>query len=503
MKKAIISATVLIACVSLARAGIRADLSGDYVVDFATTMDMPFMSVGNLGNLDGPYDGGFGAVDYAYDMGKFEVTAGQYTEFLNAVAADDTYALYRERMSDPVFDPEHPDDLPHGGCNIQRAGGAGSYTYSVAADWADRPVNYVSWGDVTRFANWLTNGMPTGAQDLTTTEDGAYFLDGATSSTDLKAAVAARKSPGAGERFFYMPSEDEWYKPAFHKNDGDTGNYFDYATSSDVVPGYIADGGAVTDPDPGNMATYDGDGGVDGIGAPYYRTEVGEHENTPSPYGTFDMNGNVGEWTEGLGFGSFARVRNGDYVYGAEGLHADYRRIRSLTRESGEIGFRISTILGAGVLPGDYDEDGDVDADDVNLCCDNIGTSDPEIIDLMDLDGDFDVDEDDCRLLIETLLEYDIDGDGEPDGAGTFIADFNTDGAVDLADLTILRTNSGQTDMGFADGDTNCDGTIDLADLTNLRTLAGSVVTGGVPEPTAIALMAIGGIGLLRRRPKA
>jgi formylglycine-generating enzyme required for sulfatase activity len=43
----------------------------------------------------------------------------------------------------------------------------------VVADWADRPVNYVSWGDAARFANWLHNGQPSGAQDLTTTEEGA------------------------------------------------------------------------------------------------------------------------------------------------------------------------------------------------------------------------------------------------------------------------------------------------------------------------------------------
>jgi formylglycine-generating enzyme required for sulfatase activity len=36
------------------------------------------------------------------------------------------------------------------------------------------------------------------------------------------------------------------------------------------------------------------------IGSPYYRTEVGEHENSASPYGTFDQNGNVAEWTEAI-----------------------------------------------------------------------------------------------------------------------------------------------------------------------------------------------------------
>ena len=492
MRYSAIAATVLLVCAGLVQAGIRAPITGDAIVDFATTMDMPFMAVGNLGNTDGPYDGGKGAVAYAYDMGKFEVTTGQYTEFLNAVGGDDTYGLFNERMADPTH--IEGDDLPFGGCNIQRAGSAGSYTYSIAAGWEDRPVNYVSWGDVIRFANWLSNGMPTGAQDLTTTEDGAYFLNGVTDSTGLKAVVAGRNAPGAGERFFYLPTEDEWYKAAFHKNDGDTGNYFDYATSSDTVPSYIADGGSVTDPDPGNVANYDGDAGIDGIGAPYYRTEVGEHENTDSPYGTFDMNGNVGEWTGGLSFGSYAIVRNGEYAYGPDNLHADYRRIRSLTRESGDIGFRLSSIgPSSPPVEGDYDGDGDVDADDINMLCDNMG-GDPATY---DADGDGDVDEDDMIYHIENLVEL-TDGSGR---VGSKRGDFNLDGFVDGTDLALMKVAFGQPGQDYADGNANCDAFVDGTDLAILKSNMGFIApTGGVPEPMTLGLMALGGLALLRRK---
>ena len=34
------------------------------------------------------------------------------------------------------------------------------------------------------------------------------------------------------------------------------------------------------------------------IGSPYYTTEVGEFENSESPYGTFDQGGNIWEWNE-------------------------------------------------------------------------------------------------------------------------------------------------------------------------------------------------------------
>jgi len=341
MKTILVTMCALAAGLTTAN-NLRADLLA--TVDFSTTMDMPFMSVGHTGNSDDTHGSGYGAVNYAYGIGKFEVTSGQYTEFLNAVAADDTYALYNERMGDPTH--IEGDDFPFGGCNIQRSGSPGSYSYSVAAAWEDRPVNYVSWGDVARYSNWMSNGMPSGNQDLSTTEDGAYFLNGATSSSALKTAIAARQSPVGAESFYYLPTEDEWYKAAFHKNDGDTANYYDYPTDSDTQPGAIP-GSGLADPDPGNVATYHGSAGIDGLGDPYYRTLVGEHENSASPYGTFDMAGNVGEWTGGLGFGSFAIVRAGSFPYNEAGLHADFRRIRSLTRESGDIGFRLASTASA------------------------------------------------------------------------------------------------------------------------------------------------------------
>jgi formylglycine-generating enzyme len=41
---------------------------------------------------------GYGAVDHAYNIGKYEVTAGQYCEFLNAKAKFDQYGLYNTSM---------------------------------------------------------------------------------------------------------------------------------------------------------------------------------------------------------------------------------------------------------------------------------------------------------------------------------------------------------------------------------------------------------------------
>jgi hypothetical protein len=50
--------------------------------------------VGDPGNANDPATGNlYGGVGYTYNIGTTEVTVGQYTAFLNAVAHTDTYSL--------------------------------------------------------------------------------------------------------------------------------------------------------------------------------------------------------------------------------------------------------------------------------------------------------------------------------------------------------------------------------------------------------------------------
>lgn len=296
-------------------------------ISVAEAINPETVTVGNLYNVGELSGGGLpsritGGVDYAYNIGKFEVTAGQYTEFLNAVAATDTFGLYNTNMWNHTYSNK-----------IQRSGSSGSYSYSVATDWANRPVSFISWGDAARFCNWLHNGKPTGAQDLTTTEDGSYKLNNATSEAALM-AVSRKK-----DATWVIPSEDEWYKAAYHKNDGVTGNYFDYPTGSDSTPS-----NNLINPDPGNNANFYQSGGYT-IGSPYWRTEVGEFENSESPYGTFDQGGNVWEWTEGSLFGNFRLIRGGSFWNDAGGnLEAWYRNVHSPASEIYHIGLRVAFV---------------------------------------------------------------------------------------------------------------------------------------------------------------
>jgi formylglycine-generating enzyme required for sulfatase activity len=309
------------------------------------------VAVGNPGNPGDPsrlqccHDPTlYGAVAYAYRIGRYEVTAGQYTAFLNAVAAADPEGLYHPRM-------DYDADPSRGGCNIKRHGAPGSYTYSVAPDWANRPVNYVSWADAARFANWLHNGQPTGAQDLTTTEDGSYFLDGIDENDDEGLEDVVREPDAT----WVIPSESEWYKAAYHKNDGVTGNYWNHPTGTN-----LAVSNQLVDPDPGNNATFGGST----IGAPYFRTEVGAHENSESPYGTFDQGGNVMEFTEAVPVSDIRRIRGGSWFWGIISKF-EVDDVMHSSDQFNDLGFRVVHLSDPACADAlDNDGDGFVDLDD-------------------------------------------------------------------------------------------------------------------------------------------
>lgn len=247
----------------------------------AVTID--WVIVGDPGNA--PDDTGRGHVDYVYSISKYEVTNSQYSEFLNSVAASDTYGLYNPEMASG-----------YGGTGgIRRSGSSGSYTYSVRVGHANMPVNYVNYYDCLRFVNWLANGQISGSQDSSTTEDGTYTFTGSTS-------VGGRK---AGANVF-LTSEDEWHKAAFYKGGSTNAGYWIYSTQSNTLPNNNPPSS-----DTGNSANYYNSGWA--VGSPYYLTDVGSYTLSDSAYGTFDQTGNMWEWNESVG-GQLPAERGGSWV---------------------------------------------------------------------------------------------------------------------------------------------------------------------------------------------
>ena len=189
---------------------------------------MAFVKVEDINNdpdmaIDDYGNSGFGSVSYKYNIGKYSVTNQEYCDFLNSIAKKDDYGLYKGN-----------NNLYNVNCGIIREGSSPNYTYSVKDKMCNKPVVFVNWYDCARFCNWLHNGMPTGNQTSSTTEDGAYTLNGIVP----KCAIVNKNSNSK----YWIPSEDEWYKAAYYKGRGLLSvrpGYWKYATQSDVLPNFV------------------------------------------------------------------------------------------------------------------------------------------------------------------------------------------------------------------------------------------------------------------------
>ncbi len=172
----------------------------------------------------------------------------------------------------------------------------------------------------------------------------------------LSAAALNAVSRNGGASWF-IPTENEWYKAAYHQNDGVTGNYFDYPTSTDAVP-YSDQPPGSNAPTPSNTANFYVDDGIangydDGYAitgstsfssSQNYLTDAGAYAFATSPYGTFDQGGNVWEWNEALISGSNRGFRGGSFGNGSGVMQSSVRNFADPTNELYLIGFRVATV---------------------------------------------------------------------------------------------------------------------------------------------------------------
>jgi formylglycine-generating enzyme required for sulfatase activity len=275
-------------------------------VSAGATVTIDWANIGNAGSGD---------VAYEYRIAKNETTIGQYTEFLNAVAKTDPFALYNEAMTTGRI------------AGIARTGTSGNFTYSVIGNSARKPVTFVSWFDAARFCNWLHNG-----QGSSGTENGAYTLNGAVSGTIMD-------FPLNKEAQVWIPTGSQWYKAAaYDPTKGATGGFWPYATRIDTMPSNTIGVAGSANIFLGQYFTQPATA----------LTEVGAFgSNSASFYGTNDQCGNVQEWIEDMALPLFSRtVRGGSWRDGPwqpGGVLATASLMAHHEMETDDIGFRIAS----------------------------------------------------------------------------------------------------------------------------------------------------------------
>jgi len=262
--------------------------AADTITHGATTISMDFVDVGNTSNTADST--GYGAVDYRYRIGKYEVKASDWQA---VVAAD------------------------------PNVGNAGNWSGS-------QPTGGASWNEAAMFCNWLTTGSAT---------SGYYTISGGSAS--IPAGVShAQYAASLGKTAYFIPTENEWYKAAYHKNNGDTGgatNYWDYPTTSDTAPTDVLSGTTA------DTAVFDGD-----LVTPTAPANVDEAGGL-SAYGTMGQGGNIYEWTETEGVWNTyvtRQLRGGAFSYlgGSQYLRATDPNAAFPTDDSLNYGFRVSSI---------------------------------------------------------------------------------------------------------------------------------------------------------------
>jgi len=266
------------------------------------TFTIDFVDVGNAGNANdagaggGSYSSPYGGVSYDYRMGTYEISQEMITKATNL-----------------------------GMTNVT----AGAHTGA-------EPAANISWYEAAAFVNWLNTSQGyQAAYNLSFSSSWSMTLWGVTdqATTGVDSGTNPYRHKDA---YYFLPSEDEWYKAAYHQNDGVTANYWDYATGSNTVPTDVASGtGAGT-------AVYDQAFAT----GPADITQAGGL----SSYGTMGQNGNVWEWNESAFDGSnnvnteFRAIRGGNWDFAEIGLRSSLRRNINPAGESLTFGFRVASV---------------------------------------------------------------------------------------------------------------------------------------------------------------
>ncbi len=214
-----------------------AGLSSSYSTTFGTganTFSLDFTSIGNAGQAADTT--GFGSVGYNYAIGTYSISQNE----INAATANGLKGVT-----------------------------AGAWT-------GNQPAANVSWLQAAAFVNWLNISKGHQIAYNLTYSGGVYSMSLWSSG---QAGYNSDNPFRNNFAVYVLPTENEWYKAAYGKNDGS--GYYAYTTGSNIAPSAVTSGTA------SGTAVYN-------QSAPSSVYSAGG----PSSYGTIGQGGNIRQWTE-------------------------------------------------------------------------------------------------------------------------------------------------------------------------------------------------------------
>jgi formylglycine-generating enzyme len=194
-------------------------------------------------------------------------------------------------------------------------GNGEGYIYGTYHTGAQIPTSCVSWYEALQFCNYLTSGDKS---------KGVYQFSGNNANAGDFLGIDRMAAESAYGTIYFLPSEDEWYKAAYYKPDGS--GYSLYAD------------GTNTDPIAGINSNYNGAVGQS------WNVGTGTQEQN----GTFDMMGNLAEWTETLHWWEETQTygrcyRGGTYNHPIVELKSSWFSAVDGNPECINVGFRIAS----------------------------------------------------------------------------------------------------------------------------------------------------------------
>lgn len=220
---AFVVAVLFVAGITTLISPLHADTFGTGANQF--TID--FTTIGNPGNAADTT--GYGSVGYTYRIGTYSISQNQ----------------------------------------IDAATASGLANVTAGAWSGDQPAANMTWYEAAAFVNWLnTSKGYQAAYNLSYTE-GAWSMSLWNSFDPGYNSYNQYRNANA---YYFLPSEDEWYKAAYGKNDGS--GYYLYSTASDIEP---------------PSTPYNG--------SQYYPVSVYAAGGLSS-YGTMGQGGNIWQWNE-------------------------------------------------------------------------------------------------------------------------------------------------------------------------------------------------------------